>query len=108
MLWFGPTAVIAIVGLAALHVSTSLYLDVGTFPFYAIAGTLLLLLDVVRVTRRTYGAVSAWSLARHEELVAMSSERADFDGADIAAACRRPTRRACACPWQSSLPPQGH
>jgi hypothetical protein len=43
MLWSAPTAPFAIAALAALHLSMSLYLNVGTFPFYAIAATLLFL-----------------------------------------------------------------
>lgn len=43
LLWFDSTAGFAIVALAVLHLGMSAYLNVGTFPFYAIAGTLLFL-----------------------------------------------------------------
>lgn len=43
LLWIPATAPYAIVGLAAMHLSMSAFLHVGTFPLYAIAGALLFL-----------------------------------------------------------------
>lgn len=43
LLWNHAAAPYAIVGLAAMHLSMSAFLHVGTFPLYAIAGALLFL-----------------------------------------------------------------
>ena len=43
LLWFETSASFAIVALAAMHLGMSAFLDVGTFSFYAIAGTMLFL-----------------------------------------------------------------